>query len=117
MDPWIKALGVVGYLCLSSLAVFWASIGVAYIKAGRNRVTWGFFIVSMIALAMLFGGLVFISMEPSWINRNYSSISQRSVALVAAATGWIYTVATLADTASQQRKDRTDVGNSDSSVA
>ena len=104
MEPWIKALGVVGYLCLLSLALFWASIGLAYIRAGRSRFTWGFFIASMISLALLFGGLVTIAMEPSWMQKDQFSIGQRFLALTAAITGWTYTAGTLFD-AANERKD------------
>ena len=105
MEPWIKALGVVGYLCLLSLALFWASIGFAYIRAGRSRFTWIFFIASMLALALLFGGLVLIAMEPSWMEKNQFAIGQRVMALVAAITGWIYTAGTLFDAANERRGD------------
>jgi hypothetical protein len=100
---WLRTMGVVAYAACVGLAILWLGIGFAYWRAGYGRVTWVAFIVSMTGFAVLFIGLTLVASEPSWLDRVTFSLLQRSMAIVAATAGWLYSMLVLRH---EWRKDR-----------
>jgi hypothetical protein len=100
---WLRTLGVMAYAACVGLAILWLGIGLAYWRAGYGRLTWFAFVVSMAGFAVLFVGLTLVSSEPPWLDRVTFSLLQRSVAIVAAAAGWLYSMLVLRH---EWRKDR-----------
>ncbi len=95
LDSWIQAIGIVGYAMSVSLAILWAGIAIAYIRAGMSKRVWLMFIVGMIGYAIVFGNLVFIATDPLWVNRVFLSVSLRIVAILAATALWAYSILAL----------------------
>ena len=95
MAAWLQFYGALGYAMCVALAVMWASVGIAYYRSGRGVGIWTPFVVSMVSFAAFFVGLAFVALEASFIDRYWSSIINRSLALAAATAGWIYTFLTL----------------------
>lgn len=94
-DEFLRAYGAFGYALSVALAITWASIGIAYLRARRGWRPWLLFVVSMFAFAGLFGYLVLISVELPWLRREVMQPVMRTVALLAALAGWAYTIDTL----------------------
>ncbi len=94
-DEFLRAYGAFGYALSVALAITWASIGIAYLRANRGWRPWLLFVVSMFCFAGLFGYLVLISVELPWLRREVMQPVMRTVALAAALAGWAYTIDTL----------------------
>lgn len=92
---WLQVMGAFAYAGIVGLAIVWAAVGIAYCRAGRGNLVWRPFIVSMIAFAFFFVGLAIVVSEASWIDRQNMMIFNRTIGFIAAASGWIYTIATL----------------------
>jgi hypothetical protein len=92
---WLRAMGVVAYAACVGLAVLWMGIGFAYWRSGSGRVTWFAFVVSMAGFAVMFIGLTLVASEPLWLDRVTFSLLQRSMAIVAALAGWLYSLLVL----------------------
>lgn len=86
----IQAYGVLGYSMTVALALACTSVGIAYYRAGRDRLKSALFAASAFLFALLFGHLVLVSMEPPWLNRALTMPLMRTVALGAAGCGWGY---------------------------
>jgi len=92
---WLQIVGAFAYAGIVGLAVIWAAVGLAYCRAGRGQWIWWPFIVSMVAFALFFIGLSIVVSEAAWIDRYWMMVFNRTMAVIAAGTGWFYTVATL----------------------
>ena len=86
----LQAYGVVGYSMTMALAIACASVGIAYFRAGRDKLKSSLFTASAFLFAILFGYLVLVSIELPWLNRAIMQPIMRTVAIGAAATGWSY---------------------------
>lgn len=92
---WLQMMGAFAYAGIVGLAIVWAAVGVSYWQAGRGQLIWWPFIVSMISFVFFFVGLAIVVSEASWIDRYWMMVFNRTTGLIAAASGWIYTIATL----------------------
>lgn len=91
ISHWLIALGVVAYAGATSLAALWVVIGISYWRSsGRKR--WLLFCLSATGFGILAAGLTFIASEPSWVSRTALSTVQRTVAIIAVLTGWVYSL-------------------------
>lgn len=91
ISNWLIAVGVVAYAGATSLAALWVVIGISYWRTtGRGR--WLLFCISAAAFALLAAGLTLIASEPSWVSRTVLSTVQRSIAVIAVVTGWVYSL-------------------------
>ncbi len=86
----LQAYGVLGYSMTMALAIACAGVGVAFFRAGRDKLKSALFALSAFLFALLFGYLVLVSMEPPWLNRTLMQPLMRTVALAAASCGWGY---------------------------
>jgi hypothetical protein len=91
----LRIYGAFGYSLSVALAITWASIGIAYMRARREYRLWLFLTISMFLFAGLFAYLTLISAEFPWLRRETMQPIMRSVGLLAALTGWIFTIAVL----------------------
>ena len=91
----LRAYGVLGYSMTMALALACASVGLAYYRAGRDRLKSALFTLSAFFFAILFGYLVLVSIEPPWLDRALMQPAMRTVALVAASCGWGYLILVL----------------------
>lgn len=92
---WLRSLGIMAYAACVGLAVLWLGMGLAYWRSGQGRLTWGSFILSMLGFAVMFAGLTLVASEPPWLDRVAFSLLQRSMAIVAAVAGWLYSLLVL----------------------
>lgn len=88
----IQAYGVLGYSMTSALALACAIVGIAYYRAGRDKLKSSLFAASAFLFAILFGHLVLVSIEPPWLDRTITMPAMRTVALAAALAGWGYLI-------------------------
>ena len=86
----LQAYGVLGYSMTMALAIACASVGVAFFRAGRDKLKSALFATSAFLFALLFGYLVVVSVEPPWLNRTIMQPLMRTIALGAASAGWGY---------------------------
>ncbi len=86
----LQAYGVLGYSMTMALAIACAGVGVAYLRAGRDKLKSALFALSSFLFALLFGYLVLVSMEPPWLNRALMQPVMRTVAIAGAGCGWGY---------------------------
>lgn len=96
MATWLQLYGMLGYSLLVALCIMWAGMGIAYYRAGRGRRrSWVFFVACMFFTAAFFTGLSFVAAEMPFIDRFWSSLLNRSLALSAGVAGWAYTMLVL----------------------
>lgn len=86
----LQAYGVLGYSMTMALAIACAGVGVAYFRAGRDKLNSALFALSSFLFALLFGYLVLVSMDLPWLNRALMQPLMRTVAIVGACCGWGY---------------------------
>lgn len=86
----IQSYGVLGYSLAMALALACVSVGVAYWRAGRDRLKAATFSASAFLFAVLFFYLVLVSVDPPWLDRTIMQPLMRTVTLVAAACGWAH---------------------------
>lgn len=106
----IQAYGVLGYSMTMALALACCSVGIAYFRAGRDKLKSGLFAASSFFFAVLFGYLVLVSIDLPWLSRTIMQPLMRSVAVAGAGCGWGYFYLMLRKEAhlnGTQRKPRT----------
>ena len=95
--PAIQIIGLLGYAGVVGLAVLWAFIGAAYLRAGRPRTTWLLFVVAMCCFALIFFLLGLNVTQLPWVSAEVLYVILRPTAFVAALAGWAYSFMALHD--------------------
>ena len=86
----IQTYGVLGYSMAMALALACASVGIAYFRAGRDKLKAALFTASAFLFAAQFAYLVVVSVEPTWLDRTVTQPYVRTVAFLGASCGWGY---------------------------
>jgi uncharacterized membrane protein (DUF485 family) len=85
-----SAFGAVGYTLTMSLAIACTGLGVAMLRAGRNRARAMSFTISAALFALFFAYLIVASAEPPWLDRFIWAPILRTVGFGAAVSGWVH---------------------------
>lgn len=86
----LQLYGVLAYCVLLSFFLAMGSIGIAYWRAGRSKFASFLLATKSFLLALFFGYLALISINPPWLVGSVTQPYVRTAALVAGFLGWGY---------------------------